>query len=222
MHALILAGGKGTRLRPITDYMPKALVPINNIPIIEWQIKYLQNHGVRDIIVSSGYGSDLLSDFLQKRTWRSKLRISDEMRPLGTAGAVRNASRMIRSKSLLVLNGDVITDIDVCELAKRPNSLAAIPLRTRFGVLEIRDDRIAKFKEKKHVPDVWMNAGIYCLEKKSIRDMPEKGDLEKTIFPDYARRGMLHAVKFGRAQWHSIDSFKDLEECSARINKIIK
>lgn len=223
MKGIILAGGRGSRLWPITDYVPKPLVPINNVPILEWQIKYLVKNGVREAIICTGYKSEMICDFLDKKQFkRIRVKISSEEKPLGTAGALKKISSMIKEKKFYVINGDVITNIGLKKLAKKPNSLASIPLRTKFGVLEINDGKIAKFKEKKHVPDIWMNAGVYCLETKALGDIPEEGDLEKTLFPDYARRGMLHAVMFNDAKWHSIDSFKDIEECSKHISKIIK
>lgn len=223
MKAVILAGGRGKRLRPITDYVPKPLVPINNIPILEWQINYLLKNRVHEAIICTGYKSEMISDFLNKKQFRKiKVKISSEEKPLGTAGALKKISSTIKERKFVVINGDVITNIDLKELTKKPNSLATIPLRTKFGILEINGDKIAKFKEKKQVPDVWMNAGVYCLETKTLRDLPKEGDLEKTLFPDYARRGRLHAVKFNDAKWHSIDSFKDIEECAKHISKIIK
>ncbi len=216
MKAVILAGGRGKRLRPVTDYVPKPLVPINNAPIIEWQIGYLRGSGIRDIIVCTGYKSEMISDFLDRRGIRGVV-VSREGTPLGTGGAVRKVAPMITGKAFLVMNGDVVTDMDLGRLARAPNSVATIPLRTKFGIMDVSGGRVAGFREKGSVPGTWMNAGVYCLERGSLADMPRKGDLEKTLFPDYASRGMLNAVEFPDAMWHSIDSFKDVEECSADL-----
>jgi NDP-sugar pyrophosphorylase family protein len=67
-----------------------------------------------------------------------------------------------------------------------------------------------------------MNAGIYHLQKKLLKDLPNKGDIEKTVFPDYAQKQMLNTVKFKNAKWYSVDSFKDMEECALEVDKIIK
>jgi len=67
-----------------------------------------------------------------------------------------------------------------------------------------------------------MNAGIYYLEKGTLKDLPNKGEIEKTLFPDYAKKGKLNTIKFKKIKWYSIDSFKDIEECSLEIKKIIK
>ena len=222
MKAIILAGGRGKRLRPITDYVPKPLVPIKNIPIIEWQIKYLKKFGITDVIICTGYKQELIENYLDMKKLGIKIKFSIEKTPLGTGGAIKKAGKFIKDKSFVVINGDTITNIDLKKLIKKQNSIAAIELRTMFGVLETNDDKITKFKEKKEISDLWMNAGIYHLQKDILKDLPKKGDIEKTVFPDYAKKKKLHIVKFRNVRWYSIDSFKDMEECSVDVEKIIK
>ena len=222
MKGIILAGGRGKRLRPITDYVPKPLVPIKNIPIIEWQLKYLKKFGIDEVIICTGYKQNMFENYLDSKKIGMKIRYSIEKSPLGTGGAIKKASKMIKDKSFFVINGDIITNIDLKKLSKTGNSIAAVELRTRFGILETKDDKITKFKEKKEISDLWMNVGIYYLQKNIFKDLPIKGDIEKTLFPDYAKKGKLHIVKFKNVQWYSIDSFKDMEECSLKVEKIIK
>ena len=223
MHAIILAGGRGKRLRPITDYVPKPLVPLNNIPIIEWQISYLKKFGVKKITICTGYKTEMIQNFLAvKNNFGLKIKFSIEKTPLGTGGAIKQACLSIKDKSFLVLNGDTITNIDLGKLVKKQNSIASIELKTKFGVMETDGDKITKFKEKKEIQNVWMNAGIYYLQKEILQDLPKNGDIEKTVFPDYAKKGKLTTVKFKNAMWYSIDSFKDIEECSLELNKITK
>ena len=223
MKAIILAGGRGKRLRPITDYVPKPLVPLNNIPIIEWQIKYLKKYGVKEIIICTGYKAEMIENFLAvKKNLGVKITFSIEKTPLGTGGAIKKAGLSINDKSFFVLNGDTMTNINLNELAKKQNSIASIELKTKFGIMETNNDKVTKFREKKEISDVWMNAGVYHLQKEILQDLPKKGDIEKTVFPDYAKKGKLTTVKFKNAIWYSIDSFKDIEECSLEVEKIIK
>ena len=221
MKAIILAGGRGKRLRPITDYVPKSLVPLNNIPIIEWQVRYLKKYGVKEIIICTGYKAELIKNFLaMKNDLGVKIKFSVEKTALGTGGAIKQAGLSINDKSFFVLNGDIITNINLNQLAKKQNSIASIELKTKFGIMETKDDKVTKFKEKKEIPNLWINAGIYHLQKEILKDLPKKGDIEKTVFPDYAKKGKLTTVKFKNIMWHSIDSFKDIEECSIDLNKI--
>jgi NDP-sugar pyrophosphorylase family protein len=222
LKAIILAGGRGKRLRPITDYVPKPLVPIKNIPIIQWQIKYLKKFGIDEIIICTGYKQEMIESYLATKKLGLEIKYSIEKSPLGTGGAIKKAGKMIKDKSFFVLNGDTITNLDLKKLVKIENAVAAIELRTKFGILETKDNKIIQFKEKTDISDLWMNAGIYHLNQEMLRDMPDKGDLEKTVFPDYAKKGKLQTVKFQNVKWHSIDSFKDIEECALEIDKIMQ
>ena len=222
MKAIILAGGRGKRLRPITDYVPKPLIPIKNIPIIEWQIKYLKKFGVSEVIICSGYKTEMIENYLNNKKLGLKVTFSIEKKPLGTGGAIKNAGKKIKDKSFLVINGDVITNIDLKKLLKKENSIASIQLKTKFGILQTNEDKIIKFDEKKEIPNVWMNAGIYNLNTDILKELPNVGDIEKTLFPKFAKKGKLNTVKFTKSEWYSVDSFKDMEESSEIVEKIIK
>ena len=222
MKAIILAGGRGKRLKPVTDYVPKPLVPIKNIPIIEWQIRYLKKYGITEVIICAGYKADMIESYLSMKKLGMKIKFSIEKTPLGTGGAIKKAGKWINDKSFFVINGDTITNIDLDKLASKKNSIAAIELRTKYGILETESDKIINFREKKEISDTWMNAGIYHLQKDVLKKLPIKGDIEKTVFPDYAKKGLLNTIKFKNVEWFSVDSFKDMEECSERVEKIIK
>jgi len=218
MKAIILAGGRGKRLKQITDYVPKSLIPLNNIPIIEWQIRYLKKFGIKNFIICTGYKTEQIENFLKiKKNLGVDIKFSKEKSPLGTGGAIKKAASHIKEKSFLVMNGDVITDINLRLLKSKINSIAAIQLRTKFGIMKTSDDKVISFSEKKEISDLWMNAGIYHLSKNMIKDLPTKGDIEKTTFPKYAKNGKLHNTKFRNVFWYSIDSYKDMEECSEEI-----
>jgi len=222
LKAIILAGGRGKRLRPVTDYVPKPLIPLKNIPIIEWQIKYLKKFGISEVIICSGYKTEMIENYLNNKKLGIKVTFSRESKPLGTGGAIKKAGKKIKDKSFLVINGDTITNIDLKKLIKKENSIASIQLRTNFGILQTDENKIIKFIEKKEITDLWMNAGIYHLNKETIKELPHIGDIEKTLFLDYAKKEKLTAVKFTNSKWYSVDSFKDMEECSLEIEKIIK
>ncbi len=223
MKAIILSGGRGKRLKPITDYVPKPLVSIHNKPIIEWQIRYLKNHGIRHIIICIGYKNNQIKNFLKsKNNFGINIEYSIEKKPLGTGGAIKKAAKSINDKSFFVLNGDTITNIDLRKLKSKINSIASIKLRTQYGVLITQKDKVLGFNEKKEISNLWMNAGIYYLSKYITKDLPIKGNIENTTFPKYARSGKLNFIKFKNVKWYSIDSYKDVENCSKEVDKIIK
>ena len=218
MKAIILAGGRGKRLRPITDKIPKPLIPINDKPLIERTIKYLKKYGITEIIISSGYKSDLIEKFLKnKKNFGCEIIFSNEKTPLGTGGAIKKALKHVDEESFLVLNGDIVTNIDLKKILRKPNTIAANELKTKFGTMEIKKNKILKFNEKKDVSDVWMNPGIYHLSKNIEKIIPKKGSLEGIVFPKMAQKKTLKTVKFKNVLWYSIDSHKDIEECSKEI-----
>jgi len=219
MKALILAGGRGKRLRPLTDKIPKSLIPINKKPLIQYTIKYLKKFGINEIIICSGYKSKQIQNFLKKKkNFGCKIEYSVEKNPLGTAGAIRNAIKNLSDESFLVINGDIITNIDLKKILKKPNTIAANELKTKFGTMEIKNNRILKFNEKTDVQNVWMNPGLYHLSTGILKILPRTGSLEAEIFPKLAKNKSLHTVKFKNVLWHSIDSFKDIELSSQEIN----
>ena len=218
MKAIILAGGRGKRLRPITDKIPKPLIPINNKPLIERTIKYLKKYGITEIIISSGYKSNLIEKFLRKnKNFGCEIIFSIEKTPLGTGGAIKKALKHVKDESFVVLNGDIVTNIDLKKILKKSNTIAANELKTKFGTMNIKNNKILKFNEKKDVTDVWMNPGIYHLSKNIEKLIPKKGSLEGLVFPKMAKNKTLETVKFKNALWFSIDSHKDIEECSKEI-----
>ena len=218
MKAIILAGGRGERLRPITDKIPKPLILINNIPLIERTIKYLKKYGINEIIISSGYKSNKIESFLKKKkNFGCQIIFSIEKTPLGTGGAIKKALKHVGEESFLVLNGDVVTNINLRKILKKPNTIAANELKTKFGTMHIKNNKILKFNEKKDVVDVWMNSGIYHLSKNIDKMIPKKGSLEGIVFPKMAKNKTLDVVKFKNTLWFSIDSHKDIEECSKEI-----
>ena len=194
------------------------MIPINNKPLIERTIKYLKKYGITEIIISSGYKSNLIEKFLKKKkNFGCNIIFSIEKTPLGTGGAVRKALRFVDDESFVVLNGDIVTNIDLKKILKKPNTIAANELKTKFGTMDIRNNKILKFNEKKDVSNVWMNPGIYHLSKNIEKIIPRKGSLEGIVFPKMAKNKTLETIKFKNALWFSIDSHKDIEECSKEI-----
>ena len=219
VKAIILSGGMGKRLKPLTDYVPKSLVPIDNTPIIDWQIKYFKKFGIKDIIICTGHLSKTLISHLESKNFGIKIHYSDESTPLGTGGAIRKALKEIEDDDFFVINGDVITNIDLNKLKSHSNSVAVIPLRTAYGVVHVSGEKIEKFEEKPEIFNHWMNAGIYYLNKDTMKHMPKNGNVETTTFPALAIKGKLYAVKFINVFWNSIDSHKDIDECVAGMRR---
>ena len=198
MKAVIMAGGEGTRLRPLTSQRPKPLAPALNLPIMEHIVLLLKQHGITDIVVTLHYLADEIEGYFGDGSeWGVNLIYSVEDTPLGTAGSVKQAEAHLRDDTFLIISGDALTDIDLDKAIhyhKSKNSLATIvlshvPNPLEFGVV-ITDDEghIRRFLEKPSWGEVFsdtVNTGMYILEP-SIFDYMELGknyDWSHDIFP---------------------------------------
>lgn len=200
MQALILAGGKGTRLRPLTDNIPKPIVPIGNEPFLLRQIQSLKNAGVSEIILSTGYQPLEIEKALGDGSRCGvRLKYLVEPAPLETAGAYKFAEQFLHT-STIVLNGDILTDIDLNEVAeqhKQANSTATIVLTpvenpSAYGLVETnQENHVLRFLEKPKAEEISLinintiNAGIYVLEPRVLDLIPksENFSFEYGVFP---------------------------------------
>ncbi len=230
MKAVILAGGLGKRLRPLTDDIPKPLIEVAGKPIILWQINWLKKYGVREYILLIGYRKEkIIEQIGSGARYDIKVSYVVEEEPLGTGGAVKNAEPLLRNEEyFLLLNGDIITNIDINilqrEFMKERNiiaGIAVVPLRSPYGIIEVDDKLYVKrFVEKPLLEDYMINAGVYILRREVFDYLPEKGDLERTTFPKLAEERRLKAIYFRDAYWRSIDTHKDIDEVSKEIEKV--
>jgi mannose-1-phosphate guanylyltransferase len=218
VKAIVLVGGEGTRLRPLTLTTPKPLLPIANVPFLERQLTWLGSHGVDEVVLSLGYLPDAFKEhFADDRFGDIKLRSVVEREPLGTAGGIRFAAEGIDER-LLVCNGDVLTDLDVGALVKfhadrgaqATIALTQVSDPSAFGVVPTRaDGEVVAFVEKPprgQAPTDWINAGTYVLEPEVIDSIPTRFtvSIERETFPRMLDRpGRLYAMQ-SDAYWLDI------------------
>lgn len=197
IKVLILAGGKGNRLRPLTLNMPKPIVPIANIPFLFYQIELVKKAGLTEIILSLSYQPRKIRDiFGDGSRFGITIRYTIEEVPLGTAGAVKMAENMI-DDTAVVFNGDILTDLDlrmVIEEHRRRKAAATIVLKqvvnpSAYGLVETdAEGRVRRFIEKPKEDEVTcdtINAGTYVLEPELLKYIPanEEHSFERTFFP---------------------------------------
>ncbi|MEK7280997.1 MAG: nucleotidyltransferase family protein, partial [Chloroflexota bacterium] len=156
MQAVVLMGGEATRLRPLTWGLPKAMLPVLNIPFLAHLLNYLQKQGVSDIILALGFQSPFIEDYLAHSQLPVRVRCITETSPLGTAGAVRNLSPYVE-QSFFVLNGDIFTDLDLKDMlqfhrqrrSKLTIALTPVADPSSFGVVNTDEhSRVTSFVEK--------------------------------------------------------------------------
>lgn len=216
MRAVVLVGGFGTRLRPLTSDLPKQMLPIVDRPMIEHVVGHLAAHGVEEVVLSLGFLPDAFRDaYSDGRCAGIPLHYAVEPEPLDTAGAIRFAAEDAGiDEAFLVLNGDVLTDLAVDELigfhrasgAEATVSLTPVDDPSRYGVVPTdADGRVTGFVEKPPAgaaPCNWINAGTYVFEP-SVIDRIEPGrrvSVEREVFPAMADEGVLYGLR-SEAYW---------------------
>ena len=210
MKAIVLVGGFGTRLRPLTLRAPKQMLPVGAMTMLERVVAKLGEHGVDEVVLSLGYQPDAFtSEFPDGTCGGVRLVYAVEPEPLDTAGALAfAASAAGLEERVLAVNGDVLTDLDVADLWRRHEQLggeatiALTPVEdpSRYGVVPIdADGRVEAFIEKPDpgtAPSNWINAGTYVLEPSVLASVPRdrKVSIERETFPALVERGVLYGV----------------------------
>jgi mannose-1-phosphate guanylyltransferase len=206
LQALILAGGEGTRLRPLTSSVPKPVVPLAGRPFISYMIEWLRRHGVDEAILSCGFMADgvraVLGDGAQLGL---RLRYVEEPRPLGTGGALKLAEDLLEDR-FLMLNGDQLTDIDLTAQlrqhertgARATIALIAVEDPSAYGLVRRRDDlSVSGFLEKPNADEIdtnLVNAGVYVLDRSVLSEMAPAGtriSIERDVFPRLVDHGLF-------------------------------
>jgi NDP-sugar pyrophosphorylase family protein len=214
VEAIILAGGKATRMGEAAQGLPKALVPIAGHPLAEYQVVQLVRAGVDRIIVSCAEGqATLFEEHLSGRG--AEIVTVSEPEPLGRGGGLRFAATQRReSGPVWAFNGDELHDVDLAAMlgAHREHAAAATivvaPLVSQFGVVELDGDRVTGFREAPRLPH-WVNSGVYVLDSEALERLPERGDHEQSTFPELAEEGKLYAFRH-EGLWITVNTPKDL------------
>ncbi|HTX31002.1 MAG TPA: NDP-sugar synthase [Solirubrobacteraceae bacterium] len=217
MQALILAGGEGTRLRPLTSTIPKPVVPLANRPHIAFMIDWLRRHGVDEVILSCGFMAEGVRHVLgDGASLGVRIRYVDEPTPLGTGGALRYAGDLLDER-FFMLNGDVLCDFDLsAQLAQHEQTgatgtlaLHAVEDPSAYGLVHLNDDgSVREFLEKPSSDESdsnLINAGAYVLNRSILDDMAPPGtniSIERDVFPKLVGHGLYGFV--GQGYWLDI------------------
>lgn len=231
MKAVILAGGFGTRLRPLSCTRPKILFPIVNKPLLQWTFERLAKNNVRQAILAVNYQTEVA--IKQSRIPRKGVNVTysrDPLRnPLGTGGPIKKAEKRIgRDAPFLALNGDVFADVNYTEILKlheQKNAVATLALckvkdPSRYGVTELGEDNLIKrFTEKPLTGSIdLINAGVYVLSPEIFRYIPEGRavSLEREVFTKLAEENVLYGYLFN-GLWMDIGKPKDYLEVNKKL-----
>jgi mannose-1-phosphate guanylyltransferase/phosphomannomutase len=234
VKAVVMAGGEGTRLRPLTSNQPKPMVPVAGKPCMQHIIELLRRHGMTDIVVTVAYLPQVIRGYFDDgEALGVELHYSVEERPLGTAGSVRNAEELL-DETFLVISGDALCDFDLDELiaAHRSNgaaatlALKAVDNPLEFGVvITDSDGRVERFLEKPSWGQVFsdtINTGVYVVEPEVLRAVPAGTpyDFSKQLFPDLLERGKPifgNLDQYRQANFDALDGSVELELSGIRL-----
>lgn len=226
-QAIILAGGQGTRMRPLTEDSPKALIPIAGKAILDWQLDWLAGEGVEHVVISCGYLAEVLDEHVSSRRWPLEIELAVEPESLGRGGGLRFAASRLPfpEERWLAFNGDVLTRFSLADFIDRHHeveaaaTIALAPYRTSWGIADLDEaDRIRGFEQSPKLP-YWINGGGYVFEPSIVELLPERGDHEDTTFPRLAIDGHLAGFKID-GYWRGVDTVKDVKEAGEEVTRM--
>lgn len=201
LTALVLAGGLGTRLRPLTGDLPKALAPVAGRAFLTYVLLYLRDQGISDVVLCTGYGGEKVAEYCGSGApWGVRIRCSRETRPLGTAGAIKNAEDLIGSDPFFVMNGDSLVRADLARLiefhqvkrARVSMVIVEVEDQMRFGSVVLGEgDSIVGFNEKGRNGSGFISAGVYLFHRSILKTIPtgENVSVEQDVFPRFVGKG---------------------------------
>ena len=203
-EAIILAGGKGTRLQSVVSNVPKPMALIGDKPFLMLLLQYLQSQGIEKVVLSVGYMYEIIQETFGESFNGLSISYSIETEPLGTGGAIAKAMTMVESQSVLVLNGDSFIKIDLEEIERKfPTSknhsllvLKEMNNVSRYGSVVLKDEVITAFEEKQFKEKALINAGVYVLNKDIFKDknLPEKFSFEKDFLEKEVEKENLRGI----------------------------
>ena len=200
MECVVLAGGKGTRLRSVVSDLPKCMAPVAGRPFLAWLLDDLREAGFDHIILSLGYRHEAVEAWVATRPDRDSITCVVEEEPLGTGGGVRLALRQAREDAVFILNGDTFFGVDYPAMkafhrqSGAQATLALKPLRDfdRYGEVTLDGQgRITAFREKRPCAEGLINGGVYLLQREALAEMPDRFSLEKDYFEPHAESAGL-------------------------------
>jgi len=221
LKAVLLVGGAGTRLRPLTYVVPKCLLPVGGKPLLERTMRYLEGHGITEFVLCVAYlKKQIIDTFGDGSSLGFRIQYAEADSPLGTAGQLKTASKFL-DDTFLAMNGDIVTNLSVSNMVgvhRQKKGVATIALK-EFGVkipyghiVVEKDGHVSAFEEKPTL-SYMANAGVYVMERRLLEEIPsgKASSLETEVFPQLIVKGEVIHSYFEAAYWADVGSMADFE-----------
>lgn len=227
-EAIILVGGLGTRLYPLTKNLPKPMLPVNNRPFLEYILDYLQAYGINKVILCVGYKYQTIINHFGNQYKNIEIKYSIEDKVLGTGGAIKKALSLINNESAFVLNGDTYFDVDLFQLSRDFNNikvfvaLKRVAAGNRYGMIILNErGYIQQFIEKKSdTNESYINGGIYLVSK-NLFDEYELDSFSFELFlQEYCRKYPCRGIKFCNSYFIDIGIHSDYEKAQIDFGEL--
>lgn len=216
MQVVILAGGKGTRAYPFTEYLPKPMMPIGGKPMLLQIMQLFAAQGHREFVLSIGHRKEVILDYFAHKETDLDITLVDTGEETDTAGRIYNCRHLLRDQ-FMATYGDGLCDVSLEKLLSFHNghgglaTLTSVPLQSQYGTVEFdADSRVTGFREKPRLSTHWINAGFFVMNK-GVFDHWQGSNLERQVFPRLLEMGELYTYRHD-GFFKSMDTYKDQQE----------
>jgi glucose-1-phosphate cytidylyltransferase len=223
LQVIVLCGGKGERLKPLTESIPKPLVAINNRAILSYIIEHLKKYQLEEIIFTTGYKSNMIDDFVKEINLHGHYTTFDSG-DVDIIERIKSVKHLIRN-DFIVVYGDTLSDVNIDELIRfhlsqsKPATVTLWPLRSTFGVLDLNESNVVVSYQEKPVLDKWINIGYFYFKKEAF-SMMEKFNRYEDFIKELVEKRLLTGHK--HLGLHiTVNTQKELQEAEANIDKIV-
>lgn len=223
MQVVILAGGKGTRAYPFTEYLPKPMMPVGGKPMLVQIMQLFAAQGHKEFIVSVGHRKEVIVDYFANKTFDWDIKIVDTGAETDTAGRIYNCRHLLRDQ-FIATYGDGICDVSLPKLIDYHNShdglvtLTSVPLQSQYGTVEFdQNGLISGFKEKPRLKTHWINAGFFIMNRE-VFNFWNGSNLENEVYPKLVEMNKLYTYNHD-GFFKSMDTYKDQQELEAMLSE---
>jgi len=216
MQVVILAGGRGTRAYPFTEYLPKPMMPVGGKPILLQIMHLFAAQGHREFILSVGHRKEVILDYFSHKSYDLDIKIVDTGDDTDTAGRIHHCRHLLRDQ-FMATYGDGLCDVPLDKLVAFHDAhdglvtITSVPLQSQYGTVEFdATSRVTGFREKPRLASHWINAGFFVMNK-AVFEHWEGSNLEREVFPKLLDRRLLYAYRHD-GFFKSMDTYKDQQE----------